>query len=496
MLCLLPTLSNLIPIGRNIPIAINWPLLLLGSLCPLVIIGLIQHILRLNKSLVNKDKHIADLKDTVDRRSIEINQLIHIDSVTQFYKRSKLLPKIDEIIERGLPLILYVVNIKNLKSIDDNYGYRIGDIARNNVSGILKNVFISDDILFGRYYDNYYIVDYTSDALGRSDEIVTRLKIYFQKTIIIENHELPLQASVGVIGYSEGLTSSELMNRGDIAVLEIVNKPDKFFMKYNQGFHDYIKEQNDLKTALNFALENNELELHFQPQIDIETGKLYSSEALLRWFRADGTSVSPGIFIPIAESTGQIGEIGKWVIDECCRTLQQWEAIGITNSIAMNISPKQINPKLITILEDALRKYRIDPSKLYLEITETDLWEDSQEVMAILDRVRVLGIGLALDDFGVGYSSLEHMKNLKVDKLKIDKSFVDTIEQLETTAIIKSIIELGKTLDYTLIAEGVETEEQLDALSKMDVNRIQGWYFSKALPYDDYVAYYRKINEM
>jgi len=240
------------------------------------------------------------------------------------------------------------------------------------------------------------------------------------------------------------------------------------------------------RVRVRIMLEVNELLLHYQPEVDLTTGRVVGVEALVRWQRDDGILVPPGEFIPLAEETGLIIVIGRWVIEEACRQVSRWEAQGAGPDLRVwvNVSARQLGqPDLVPTVQAAIRAARIRPQSLCLEITESALMEDAEAAAAQLDQLRSLGISLGVDDFGTGYSSLAYLNRFPLDVLKIDRSFVARLDaDSEAETIVAAIIDLAHALDLVVIAEGVETEAQLAVLRRLECDQAVGFYFSKPLP--------------
>ena len=251
-----------------------------------------------------------------------------------------------------------------------------------------------------------------------------------------------------------------------------------------------IHERITLENRLRYAIKNHELQLYYQPQVEISTGKIIGIEALIRWFDSQMGLILPCDFIPLAEETGLIEEIGEWVVYEACRQGKIWMDLGITElTIAVNVSPVQFRRcDLNELVKNALYETGFPAARLELELTESGLMENQEKVVDILNQLRMQGVGLAIDDFGTGYSSLAYLKRFPLDVLKIDKSFIDDIpESKDDMEITATIIAMGHTLGFKVLAEGVETPEQLAFLNEQRCDIYQGYIKSKPLPADDFL---------
>jgi diguanylate cyclase (GGDEF)-like protein len=300
-----------------------------------------------------------------------------------------------------------------------------------------------------------------------------------------EGHEIFTTLSLGAVSYPRnGETAHVLLRNADAALQAARKAGGDQLVAYSQQLNAEAGERLDMESLLRHAIEREELELHYQPQQALGDGGLIGFEALIRW-RRNGELVSPAEFIPLAEESGLIVSIGNWVLEEACRQIGVWQAeTGEPVAVAVNISPRQFAaPGFLAHLETLLATTHIDPSCLELEITEGVVMEDAESAIALLGRLRALGLKLAIDDFGTGYSSLAYLSRFPIHKLKIDQSFVRNMQAVsEQSAIVQATIGLGHSLGLTVIAEGVETEAQRAMLSGWRCDEIQGYYYSRPLP--------------
>ncbi|WP_343729296.1 bifunctional diguanylate cyclase/phosphodiesterase [Duganella sp.] len=300
-----------------------------------------------------------------------------------------------------------------------------------------------------------------------------------------EGHEIYTTLSLGAVTFPlHGATPHTLLRNADAALQAARKAGGDRLVVYSQQLNAEAGERLDMESLLRHAVERNELELHYQPQQALLDGGLIGFEALLRW-RRHGKLISPAEFIPLAEESGLIVAIGNWVLEEACRQISVWQAeTGQRVVVAVNISPRQFAaPGFLAHIEDLLATTHVDPSCLELEITESVMVEDAESAIALLHRLRALGLKLAIDDFGTGYSSLAYLSRFPIHKLKIDQSFVRNMHAVsEQGAIVQATIGLGHSLGLTVIAEGVESETQRAMLSNWRCDEIQGYYYSRPLP--------------
>ena len=261
-----------------------------------------------------------------------------------------------------------------------------------------------------------------------------------------------------------------------------------FTDEMNHQANARLSLENDLRKAI----QNQEFELYYQPQVATRDNQLLGAEALIRWRHPTQGQISPADFIPIAEETGLIKEIGKWALMEACSTFSSWnKAYGLDLKIAVNVSVRQLDDLFVAQVQDTLNKTRIDPSNLELEITESLLMNNVKGYIELLERIKRQGINFAMDDFGTGYSSLSYLKQFPISKLKIDREFIREINNdQDDAAIVRAIIAMAKTLNLGIVAEGIENIDQLSLLQDLNCDSYQGFYFSRPLPKDDFFTQY------
>ncbi len=264
---------------------------------------------------------------------------------------------------------------------------------------------------------------------------------------------------------------------------------------YLQSMNVLAHERLALENKLRKALDNNELSLFYQPKVDTDSGEIVGLEALLRWNSPTDGAIPPNVFIPVAEETGLILSIGEWVINEACRQTQEWQAAGLPDiQVSVNVSGQQFGKQdLARIVSTALLRNKIAPGLLEVEITESAIMESPDRAVKELTAIKELGVGIALDDFGTGYSSFSYLHRFPIDTLKIDRSFIQTLNNNEQSSeLVAAIIAMAHIMHLQVVAEGIETEEQLDVLAKRDCDIIQGFLFSKPVPADQIPALLRR----
>ncbi len=435
------------------------------------------------------------------KQNEELRYMAYYDVLTGLYNRNYFVRVLSEWIrdaqDNGEIVAVMCVDIDNFKKINDGLGLVAGDELIQTFGLFLKE-FMDDRIIIAHVTDDTYYMAVKNPVGSHSieklfDKIVQRVNEPFY---LMGGHEVSISVCAGVAEFPESAGNSlELINCSEIVMFRAKehgpNSIRYFETPIFQDFIDNINIENKLKEAVNM----NRFLLYYQPQYDSKSQKLRGVEALIRWQDDSGKMISPGVFIPIAEKSGMIVPIGTWVLEEGIRKYAAWrENYNCDMVLSLNISSIQYKrPDFVSNLLEILEKYRVNPKDIELEITESVLIDDFDQVVAKLRMLKEYGIKISLDDFGTGYSSLSYLKGLPIDTLKIDKSFIDTVIQDECTQVItESIISMVKKLGFETVAEGVETEEQYEYLKKIDCDNIQGFLLGKPMPADEIVGLLRQ----
>ncbi|MFV1921263.1 MAG: putative bifunctional diguanylate cyclase/phosphodiesterase, partial [Methylotenera sp.] len=312
-------------------------------------------------------------------------------------------------------------------------------------------------------------------------------------------HELNVSASIGIAMYPEDGTSPDaLMRNADAAMYYAKSLGRNNYQFFTKQLSEKIAEQVELENSLFKAFNQNEFKLVYQPKVSLKTGEIVGAEALIRWHHPERGLVSPDVFIPIAEDTGLIRLIGKWVLEEACKQNKRWQDEGLaTIPVAINVSPAELKrTNYLHQVSVALMQSGLDAQFLELEVTETVAIDSNEESIQDLFALREMGVKLSIDDFGTGYSSLSYLKRLPINNVKIDKSFVRDVKMdMNDAAIVTAIIKMSHSLNFNVIAEGVETIEQLDFLKECACDEIQGFYISRPLYPDDFAVLLKENEE-
>lgn len=446
-----------------------------------------------NQFLIQSKEELKIQYEELEKKNAHIEFLAYYDAITHLMKWDKLLETLTQLYhsDPSINMCVFDVDISNLKTINDTYGHEVGNIVLKTIAQSLSNHYESSEYLLASHHSEFIIVYLKKlseeEALKKGHRLVeTALN-----PIKIGNREIDLQVSVGIALYPEhGSKPSHILKNANIAMMEAIKNGINNACLYEDEFYDNILNHIELEKQLKKALAFNEFELFYQPQIDTKSCHIIGFEALIRWHHPEGHLVYPGRFIGIAEETGLINALGNWVILTACKQIKLWEDQGYDYTLSINVSARQlIGTDLYKVVKNAIETYNIHPEHLEIEITETVMMQDIDRNAKLIEKLRALKVGIALDDFGTGYSSMSYIKSLPITKIKIDKSFIDHIEDHAQREIIKSIISLGQALNFIINIEGVERKEQFKILQHYKADEVQGFLFSKALPIQELPDY-------
>jgi diguanylate cyclase (GGDEF)-like protein/PAS domain S-box-containing protein len=435
---------------------------------------------------------VASLRDITEQTEAEEQltwQATH-DPLTDLPNRKLINSRLENALERitqhGQPIALLFLDLDNFKLINDSYGHGVGDEVLIMIAHRLMACLRPGDTVARFGGDEFVILCdkiENEDAVSKiSQKVVEVLKQPLQ----IEGQNLYITASVGVV-IAEGDTESAetLLRNADTAMYAAKERGRNRWQLFNETIRTKTTEHLEIANNLRSAITNDELYPRYQPIVDAVTNKIVGAELLLRWRRPEG-EVSPAVFIPVAETSGMIMPIGEWVFDQACQTLARWQDIpskADTFYLSVNVSARQLcEPGIVDAFTKILEKREADPSSIVIEVTETALITDIEYTQQVLHDLCKLGLKVAIDDFGTGYSSLGKLIHLPVDKLKVDRIFVDALgERKDSLAVASAIIHMAHALGLHVIAEGVETAQQLQILRELQCDNIQGYYFYKPL---------------
>ncbi|MGH4140984.1 EAL domain-containing protein [Clostridium sp.] len=438
----------------------------------------------------NAVKLAGSITDITERKNSEdkIKFMAYYDALTKLPNRTFFMDKLKQQLKiakhKNTQGAVFFIDIDNFKNINDTMGHNYGDKLLTYIAKQLESTINMIDtlcrlggdefILLHPFHEEYEVKAYAKKMLA-----------IFNKFFEIDNKQMYITASIGVAIYPrDGTDTNTILKNADAAMYKAKELGKNRFARFDGEMYLKLERKTCIDRILRSAIENNELSIHYQPQYDAQTNEIFGFEALLRLNSVELGFVSPVEFIPIAEETGYISEIDKWVLNEACKQSVKWLRAGYKfKSISINVSSVDIHQlNFLEMVKGILKSTGIDPSIVELEITETVLMESLDSNVKILKELMNIGIRIALDDFGTGYSSLNYLMRIPISTLKIDKSFIDNIIlNKQNKSIIKNIIQMAHSMDLKVVAEGVETEEQLLILKGKQCDYIQGYYYSKPL---------------
>ncbi|MFT3733649.1 MAG: EAL domain-containing protein [Rhodocyclaceae bacterium] len=450
-------------------------------------------------------QHLAAFfSDNTGHREQEarIQYLAHHDTLTGLPNRARFMERLRTAVQQaeraGSMVALLFIDLDRFKVINDTLGHAVGDELLRTVADRLVRSCESGEVVARPGGDEFVILldrlREPADAQRAAEHILATMA----PTARVSGHELAITPSIGIAVYPEhGIDAEELVRNADVAMYYAKSQGRNNCQLFSPRMAELAEESLSLEHALRTAADRDEFILYYQPQIEMATRKLVGVEALIRWNSQEFGMVSPGKFIRIAEECGLILQMGDWVLREACRQRAEWNLAGVADfPIAVNVSALQFRqPEFIRRVEEALQIYGIPTTQLELELTESIVMHESGATAAALRRLRDMGVALSIDDFGTGYSSLGYLKHLPIQKLKVDGAFVRGIESDKADrAIVEAIVSLGRALDLTLVAEGVEQRSTITVLSKLGCHVAQGYYYCRPLPADEFVTWFRQFN--
>ena len=431
---------------------------------------------------------------SIKRSQEQLAYLAHHDPLTELPNRLLFNDRLDHALRRaereGHQSSILFLDLDRFKNINDSLGHPIGDILLQQAATRILHLVRKEDTVARLGGDEFIILIEDIDDTQNIAHLAKKITEAFAAPFTVKGHELHLSVSIGISLYPrDGKDGPTLVRNADAAMYRAKEEGRNAYQFYTKALTAAAFERLTLENALRYALEKNELILHYQPQYSLRTGRLTGAEALIRWRHPDIGLVVPDRFIPLAEESGLIEPIGEWVLSAACAQMQDWLDAGANiQRIAVNLSSKQFQRgDIVGLVRHALDDSKLAPWRLELEITEGLIMEKSEWTMRILAELKRLGVTISIDDFGTGYSSLSYLKRMPVDKLKIDKSFVrDILQDPNDEAITRAIIALGQSLKLEVIAEGVETAEQHAFLETLGCHEGQGFFYGHPTPAEEF----------
>jgi diguanylate cyclase (GGDEF)-like protein/PAS domain S-box-containing protein len=390
---------------------------------------------------------------------------------------------------------LLVIEITRIGAISDTLGHDIGNELLCEIGRLFRLSLREADVLARLGGNKFGVALLHIEKREHAAIVAKKLLEALASPILIASHSLQVGAHIGITVYAEdGADVQTLIRYADVAMGKAAQNIESGFLFYSEEMNQRAKEHLRIESELRQALSNNELMLYYQPKVSLRSGRIVGAEALLRWKHPVRGLVSPGVFIPVAEETGLILDLGTWVLEEACRQVREWkDANLIMPPIAVNLSARQFDNQLPKRIAAVLERHGVQPDQINLEITESLLVRGTDNVIAIMNELVAMGMALALDDFGTGYSSLAYLKKFPISTLKIDRSFVIGLPYEENDcAIARAIVTMAQQLRQEIVAEGVETAEQMSFLRELGCDQLQGYLFSQPVPATDFAAMLRE----
>ncbi|MCX7066407.1 MAG: EAL domain-containing protein [Methylococcales bacterium] len=450
------------------------------------------------------EHYIAVFSDITDRKTAEtrIHFMAHYDALTGLANRVQLHEQINEAIEQSLDkndsFAVMMLDLDNFKVINDSLGHSIGDELLKEVARRLLECTRIEDTVARLGGDEFVILlhdlgHYKNEAADNVAQVAEKVLHCLAQPITINNHHLHITTSIGIAINTDADTATHLIKYADNALYSAKSLGRNNYQFYSTEMNETANFRLTVENELRYALEHSQLELYYQPQVDIKTNRISSAEALLRWHHPQKGMISPAIFIPIAEKTGLIVLIGTWVMRTACLQIAEWNKLQLTHPIdylAVNVSARQfIQQNFVELVINMINDTGINANQLEIELTEGVLIYDVDDTLKKLQTLKELGVRIAIDDFGTGYSSLSYLKRFPLNVLKIDKSFIDTVvTDTSDAVIVQTIIMLAKGLEISVIAEGVESEQQLEFLRLRECDAFQGYFCSPPVPNAAFLA--------
>lgn len=446
---------------------------------------------------------VIGLERTIEERVqelLKVSHLLQYDALTELPNSTLLGDRLTQAIalsrRNDTQMAVMFIGLDRFKRINNALGYPVGDEVLQQVSQSLVATVRGSDSVFRYGSDEFVVLLNDISHPQQTLHVAQKILKAIRTTRHVVGHDLSITASLGIsLSLNDSGTAVELIKHAETAMHASKGRGPDDFSFYTKDMNLHAQHQQNLESAIRNALECKEFALHYQPKLDLKSGQIVGAEALLRWFQPRLGWVSPADFIPVAEDTGLIVQLTQWVLRQACEQAQSWREMDLpTLRISVNISAIDFRQRdFVDNLAAILKQTRLPPTLLELEITESVLMQNVDDTVDILNRIKAMGVRLALDDFGTGYSSLSYLRRFPIDVLKIDQSFIHGLKvNSQDEQLISAIIGMGKSLGLTIIAEGVETFEQLNFLKHQLCDEGQGYLFSKAVPSEDFTHLLQK----
>jgi len=437
------------------------------------------------QGLVFNTRDIGD----ADELQESLRHRAYHDALTGLASRAGFRDRLAEAIERGAPerVAILFLDLDGFKEINDSLGHDAGDHLLVQVAERLRRLLPTPHVVARQGGDEFAVIIEAENARDHAEMVAIQIIGALAEPVAVDDRELHVSASIGIASAADAGDIEQLMRDADLAMYRAKDAGRNGYATYEKKMHDAVVHRLELAADLRLALERDELVLHYQPKVDLRTGEIIGFEALVRWQHPTRGLVPPLDFIGVAEATGLIVPLGRWVLTEACRQAVTWDR---PLTMAVNLSVRQFEAgDVAEMVAEVLAETGMPPERLVLEMTESVLLTDTDDNLARIVSLKALGVQLAMDDFGTGYSSLAYLRRFPMDVLKIDRSFVDRLGgESEDEALVRTIVRLGQRFGMQTVAEGIENETQLAILREMGCDFAQGYLLSRPLPGPDATA--------
>ncbi len=463
-------------------------------------IQLAQNLIRQNANNIRQVKSAAQ---------DQIHRLAYFDNLTGLPNRTQFVQKLAELTQSDIGegdvpgrFAVITLDVDHFKDINDTMGHSIGDTILRAMGKRLRTA-LPDSAIVARTGEDEFAVTMPLAHQYTSKDIAEKVqKVIRGEPFKVFNQSFQIRSSIGVATYPDnGVDPDQVLKNADIALNRAKEDGRDTIREYLEDFDRIVQQRFQLMNDLREAIENNDLDLFYQPQMDLRTQQVIGAEALIRWWKKDnskegGSFISPAVFVPVAEQSGLIVPMGEWVMRRACETARGWLDRGYNLRVAVNVSGAQFQQSdLVSYTRQVLLETGLPPHHLELEVTESAFMHDVQQTITILDELHRMGVELAIDDFGTGYSSLSYLRQFPIDRLKIDQSFIrNALENPDDASIARTIVALGHSLSLKVIAEGVETNEQEAFLRAQNCDEVQGYRYSRPVPNDAFLNFVEGYN--
>ncbi|MGJ0363903.1 EAL domain-containing protein [Aliarcobacter cryaerophilus] len=451
------------------------------------------------KELESIRHSMVDSFSRLENEKKEFFLMARTDSLSGLANRNSLQEFLDRLIptakRKKEEFAFLFLDLDHFKTINDSLGHNIGDELLQKISGILKKVLRPNDFIVRVGGDEFVLIiqDYKSNL--ELTNIIKRVQKQLSKPWVIQTHPVETTCSIGIAIFpQDGKDQISLMKSADIAMYEAKKHGRNQYHFFTKELNDKLLKIINLNKQMRIALKNGDYQLFYQPKVCLKDSKIIGVEALIRWIDKEKGFIPPSDFIPLAEENDFIIELGDWIVEEALNQYLDWKNKGIDIVMSINISAKQfLQNRFAENLIEKINSKKIEPNRIILELTEYILIDQNNSVYSTLRKLNEFGVSISLDDFGTGYSSLSYLKKYPIDYLKIDKSFIDDSCNSQGKVFIETIVKMGQTLNMKIVAEGVETQEQVEYLKSISCNLYQGYYFSKPIKAKELEEFYKSL---